>query len=73
MTIEDALYRRVNLAAASLGISSSSFIRGACQAALATLAEKDPALRAHFAFLDEREARGATSAERPASRESVPA
>jgi hypothetical protein len=51
--IGDSLYKRVNLAAAH-GMSSSEFIRAACEAALDELAKHDPALRAHFAFLAER-------------------
>lgn len=59
--VPNELRSRINIASAAYGLSSSEFIRGACQAALDTLEERDPALRAHFAFLTEREAQAERS------------
>jgi hypothetical protein len=55
-TVSDEMYRRMNLASASLGISTSEFIRGAALAALETLAERDSVLATVFRLMDEREA-----------------
>jgi predicted DNA-binding protein len=53
--IPESLYRRVNLAAARVGASSSEYIRGALWAALETHAENDPVMARIFSAVDELE------------------
>jgi hypothetical protein len=53
--MSNALLRRINLAAASLGESSSEYVRNAVLVALNHHTRQDPALAAHFRYLDDRE------------------
>jgi plasmid stability protein len=55
INLPDDLYKRVNVASAAVCLSVSEYIRVSLTAALATHAEQDPAVAAHFAFLDSRE------------------
>jgi hypothetical protein len=56
VAIPDDQYRRIAIAASTLGMSVSAYIRMSCTVTLNEFAAHDPALRAHFAVLDEREA-----------------
>jgi hypothetical protein len=55
-TISNDLYRRLNIASASLGMSTSEYLRGAATAALATHAEHDSVIATVFRLMDERSA-----------------
>jgi predicted DNA-binding protein len=60
--LDDGLYKRTNLAAARLGLSSSEFIRSAMWAALETFAENDPVMARVFLAMDELERQDETEA-----------
>lgn len=68
--ISDDAYKRLNLAAAAIGISASEYIRAAIDAALTTHAQYDPLIATAFRMYDEQEK---AVAEQLASRELVPA
>ena len=57
MIMPDATWRKCNVAAAATmgGASTAAFIRAAVDAALATLARNDVALRGAFHLIDEAE------------------
>jgi plasmid stability protein len=50
--LPDDLYQRVNIAAASRGLSSAEFIRASLHAALHTLTEHDGLVAAAFRYMD---------------------
>lgn len=50
----DLLYSKIQVASASVGLSSSELIRASCQAAIEEMADRDPGLRRHLDCIDHR-------------------